>query len=114
MNFVYWTSLDVSLCYCCCCNCGCSYRRHLSIIRIVAATAADGDVDVWIGIDVGVGHHHSIFDSNSLSPPFQPHCSPQQFHASTYKNVCCDMIVPHLFSFIIILCVGDEPLCTIV
>lgn len=32
----------------------------------------------------------------------------------TYKNVSWDRIVPHLFSLIMMLCVGDEPLCTIV
>lgn len=31
-----------------------------------------------------------------------------------YKNVSCEIIVPHLFSFSMMLCVGDEPLCNIV
>lgn len=35
-------------------------------------------------------------------------------HKIPYKNVSWDKIVPHLFSLIIMLCVGDEPLCTIV
>lgn len=33
---------------------------------------------------------------------------------NTYKNVTWDKNVSHLLSFIIILCVGDVPLCTIV
>lgn len=86
-----WNRLVVGLCCCsyCCCCCG---GHQFSLVCV-----AGGGIGGGGGVDVGgdgdgnigtcVGHHHSIFDFHSLAPPFQPLCSPQQFHASTYKNV---------------------------
>lgn len=68
-----WNSWAVSLCccyYCCCCY------HHFSLFCVAAAAGGtviwvvDDVLVVCIGIGIGVGHHHSIFDSHSLAPPF--------------------------------------------